>query len=219
MKKNILLLLMPLIIFLGADAQAQEYCADDFCCVDETDFYAKVLGGANFLQNTGIGRNNSKFQSGYIIAGSLGYSWCYGMRLEAEYAYRRNTIRKMHFFGQGFSKHGHLQASSYMANLVWDLPLSSWGYHFWNIQPFIGAGIGYDFQQLHASNSRIVFNQKWNHFSWQVMAGLAYPIFCNTEITLEYKFHQGGSHFNNHAIGVGLVYKWGAGSVLQFLNL
>jgi outer membrane autotransporter protein len=95
-----------------------------------------------------------------------------------------------------------------MANLLWDLPLSSWGCAFWNIQPFIGAGIGYDFQQMHSSNSRIIFNQKWHHFSWQVMAGLAYPLFCNTEITLEYKFHQGGCHFNNHSVGVGLVYKF-----------
>ena len=131
------------------------------------------------------------------------------MRLEAEYAFRRNDIRKIHFFAEGFSKHGHFQASSYMANLLWDLPLSSWECAFWNIQPFIGAGIGYDFQQMHSSNSRIVFNQKWNHFSWQLMAGLAYPIFCNTEITLEYKFHQGGCHFYNHSLGVGLVYKFG----------
>ena len=134
----------------------------------------------------------------------------YGLRLEAEYAFRRNAIKKIDFFVEGSSKHGHFQTSSYMANLLWDLPLSSWGCAFWNIQPFIGAGIGYDFQQMHSSNSRIIFNQKWNHFSWQVMAGLAYPIFCNTEITLEYKFHQGGRHFYNHSIGIGLVYKFGS---------
>jgi opacity protein-like surface antigen len=47
------------------------------------------------------------------------------------------------------------------------------------------------------------------HISSQVMAGLAYWINCNIEGTLEYKFHQGGSDFNNHAVGVGLVYKFG----------
>ena len=95
-----------------------------------------------------------------------------------------------------------------MANLLLDFPLSSWGSAFWNIQPFIGGGIGYDFQQMHSSNSRIVFKQKWNHFSWQVMAGLAYSIYCNTEITLEYKFHQGGCHFYNHSLGLGLTHKF-----------
>ncbi|MDE2589969.1 MAG: outer membrane beta-barrel protein [Patescibacteria group bacterium] len=215
MKKNILLLLMSLLFFRATDAQAQDWCIEDACyyedsySVDETNFYAKVLGGANFLQNTAIDGNKSRYQTGYIIAGSLGYCWCYGLRLEGEYAYRRNAIKEIHFFGEGSSKHGHFQTSSYMANLLWDLPLSFCGNAFWNFQPFIGAGIGYDFQQMHSSNSRIVFKQKWDHFSWQVMAGLAYPIFYNTEITLEYKFHQGGCHFNNHSVGVGLVYKIG----------
>jgi opacity protein-like surface antigen len=209
MKKNILLLLMSLLFFMEANAQAQEWCAEDSCCVDGKNFYAKIFGGANFLQNTAIEKNKTKYQTGYIIAGSLGYYWRNGLRLEAEYAFRRNEIRKIHFFGEGFSKHGHFQTSSYMANLLWDLPVSSRDCALWNIQPFIGFGLGYDFQQMHSSNSRIVFNQKWNHFSWQVMAGLAYPIFCNTEITLEYKFHQGGCHFYNHSVGVGLAYKFG----------
>lgn len=205
MKKNILLLLIPFLLFMASDAQAQEWCDDDGCCVDERNFYAKILGGANFLQS----RNRSTYHTGYIIAGSLGYCWRYGLRLEAEYAFRRNTISKIYFFGQGSSKHGHFQASSYMVNLLWDLPLSSWGCAFWDIQPFVGAGIGYDFQQTHSTNSCVNFSQKWNHLSWQAMAGVAYPIFCNTEITLEYKFHQGGCHFYNHSVGVGFLYKFG----------
>lgn len=193
-----MLLLISFFFFMAADAHAQG-----------PNFYAKILSGANFLQNTAIEGNKSTYQTGYVIAGSLGYRWCCDLRLEGEYAFRRNAIRKIHFFGEGFSKDGHFQASSYMANLLWDLPLSSWRCAFWNIQPFVGAGIGYDFQQMRSSNSRIVFNQKWNRFSWQAMGGVAYPIFCNTEITLEYKFHQGCSHFNNHSVGVGLVYEFG----------
>lgn len=215
-KKQLLRLLMPLLFLMVTDAQAQEQCDEEGSCsyeerscVDGTNFYAKILSGANFLQNTALDGNKSIYQTGYIIAGSLGYCWRYGLRLEAEYAFRRNAIRKIHFFGEGFSRHGHFQASSYMANLLWDLPLSSWECVFWNTQPFIGAGIGYDFQQMHSSNSHIVFSQKWNHFSWQVMAGLAYPIFCNTEIAVEYKFHQGGCHFYNHSVGIGLLYKFG----------
>ena len=185
-------------------------CAKENRCPDGMNFYAEILGGANFLQNTTIDGNKSTYQTGYIVAGSLGYCWRhYGLRLEAEYAFRRNAISKIDFITEGSSKHGHFQTSSYMGNLLWDLPLCSWGCAFWNLQPFIGAGVGYDFQQMHSSNSRIVFNQKWTHFSWQAMAGLSYPIFRNTEITLEYKFHQGGSHFYNHSIGVGLVYKFG----------
>lgn len=209
MKKNIPLLLISLLC-ITADATAQDCCDENnYCCIDEnTNFYAKIFSGANFLQNSTTGRNRTTYQTGYILDGSLGYSWRYGLSVEAEYAFRRNAIEKMHFFGGGVSKHGHFQTSSYMANLLWDLPVSSWGCVCWNLEPFIGAGIGYDFEQMHASNSRIVFNQKWHHLSWQAMVGLAYPIFCNTEITLEYKFHQGGCQFNNHSLGIGLIYKF-----------
>ena len=47
------------------------------------------------------------------------------------------------------------------------------------------------------------------NFSWQLIAGLAYPVFCNTDISLEYRFHQGDSHFSNHAIGFRLEYQCG----------
>lgn len=210
MKKNILLFLMTILFFTASDAQAllmvtdkqpQERHEED--CVDGMNFYAKVFSGPNFLQNTTIEGNKAAYNTGYVISGSLGYCWPCGLRLEAEYAFRRNGIRNIHFVGQGSSKHGYFEASSYMANL------SSWGCPLWNIQAFVGAGIGYDFQHMHSSNSLVIFNQKWNQFSWQLMTGLVYPIFRNTELTLEYKFHQGGSHFYNHSIGIGLVYKFG----------
>lgn len=214
MKKNVFCLLMALLLFMAGNAQAQDECveeccySEECCCYDETNFYAKVLGGVNFLQHTRLNGNKATYQTGYIISGSLGYNCCYGFRLEGEYAFRRNEIRKIHFFGQGFSKHGRLQTSSYMANLLWDLPLTLWGCSFWDMQAFIGAGIGYDFQQMHSSNSNIIFKQKWRHFSWQLMAGLAYPIFCDADMTLEYRYHKGGCHFYNHSVGVGLVYKF-----------
>ena len=40
-----------------------------------SNFYAKILGGANFLQNTTIEGNKATYQTGYIVAGSLGYCW------------------------------------------------------------------------------------------------------------------------------------------------
>lgn len=170
------------------------------------DFYAKISGGANFLQNS---VHRSRYQTGYVISGSLGYSLPCNLYLEGEYAYRENDIRRIHFLGQGFSKHGHFQASSFMANLLWDVPLCWAETGFWDIRSYVGGGIGYDSQKMHSSNSLVIFNQRWDHFSWQVMGGFAYPIFCNTDLTLEYKFHQGGARFNNHSIGIGLVYYFG----------
>jgi len=198
MKKIIPSLLYPLF-FITAHAQAEEKCTV------KGNFYAEALGGANFLQNTTINGNKTTYETGYVVGGLLGYNWNhYRLRFEAEYAFRRNAISRVHFVTEGSSHHGHFQTSSYMGNLLWDWPVS-----FWHIRPFIGAGIGYDFQQMHSSNSRIVFSQQWHHFSWQLMAGLSYPILRTLDISLQYQFHQGGSHFNNNSLIAGLTYKFG----------
>ena len=208
MKKNFLPLFSSLLFVVAADAQEPEGPAKDSCCVDMKNVYAKIYGGANFLQSTSISGNHATYDAGYIFAGSLGYCWLYGLHWEGEYAFRRNAIHKISFVSQGDSKDGHFQTSSYMANMLWYVPLSSWGYGCCNFRPLIGVGIGYDFEQMSASNSLIIFNQKWHVFAWQAVAGLAYTPFCNTELTLEYKFHQ-GDHFYNHAIGIALTYKYG----------
>lgn len=210
--KKLFLIMSALFLSTTSDLKAQEY--SDFCCeetyCENRNFYAEIFGGANFLQTQTSGGIRSDYQTGYIVSGSLGYRWCYGLRTEFEYAYRRNEIRKIHFFGRSFSINGHFQSSSYMGNLIWDLPFCAWGCNFWGIQPFIGGGIGYDFQQVHAHNEGLTLNQHKKGFAWQVIAGLSYPIFCNTDISLEYKFHKGGlNYIENHSIGVGLKYNFG----------
>lgn len=210
MKKSILPLVSSLLFCTAAHADAQKEPTSLKCFDYRMNFYAKAFGGANFVENTTINGNKATYEAGYVAAGSLGYSWNpYGLRVEFEYAYRRNAISKIHFISQGSSTHGHLMTSSYMANLLWDFPLCKWGVKFWNIQPFIGAGIGGDVIRMHASNSLVDFHQKWNKFAWQAIGGFAYPIFRNTMLSLEYQFHQGGGHFYNQSVGIGLMYKFG----------
>lgn len=218
MMKKIQLLVISFLVVLTARLQAQECCERPSCfflgnfCFDKTNLYAKFFGGVNFLQSTDISDTRAKYNAGHIIAGSLGYRFCNGLILEGEYAFRRNSLSKIEFVGQGSSHHGHFQTSSYMANLLWNLPC--WNFVCWNIHSFIGAGIGYDFSEMHSSNSLVIFNQKWHQFSWQVMTGVVYPLFCNTKLTLEYKYHQGGSHFYNNSIGLGLIYTFGCNRFL-----
>lgn len=203
MKRIALSLIASMLFCTGTDVQADEYMASN-------EFYAEAFGGANFLQTEKSGGIVSDYNTGYVVSGSLGYRWCYGLRVEGEYAYRRNSVRKLHFFGRSFSFHGHFQSSSYMANLLWDLPLSRWGCGCWKFRTFIGGGIGYDLQQIHAKNEGIAFRNNKKHFAWQVIAGIGYPLFCSTDISLEYKYHKGGfSYIHNHSLGVGLTYKFG----------
>lgn len=208
MKKNTLLFAISILAISLANAQPSEApVKESYHVIEKSCFYAKIFSGSNFLQDTTLDGNFTQYQTGYTIAGSLGYRWCCGLRLEGEYAFRRNSIEKIQFIQQGSSSEGHSETSSYMANLLWDLPLKSSECNFCNIQPFIGAGVGYDCQQIHASNSRVVFDQEWKHFSWQLVAGLFYSVLPNTDISLEYKFHQGSSSFSNHTVGIGLEYR------------
>lgn len=174
-----------------------------FTSLHGSNFYAEFQGGVNFVQNTNRDGNRASYDTGYILDGFVGYQWQYGLALEFEYAYRRNDLRRIDFVQEGFSTQGHFQNTSLMGNLVWT------GCPIWNILPSVGAGLGYDYQKMHAINTRVLFNQKWNHFSWQLMAGLSYPIFCNAEVTLDYTFHSGGHHFYNHSVGLGLLYNFG----------
>lgn len=208
MGKNILTFSVPILFFMAAGIQAREGDVENTCCLAETNFYGKILTGVNFLQSSKIDANTITYKPGYLIGGSLGYSWQNSLCLEGEYAFRRNAIDKALFFEQGSSSHGYFQTSSCMANLLWNVPCSLWEGAFGNIDSFIGAGIGADFQHMHSSNDQIIFDQKWSHFAWQAMVGLTCPVFDKAEMTLEYKFHQGGSHCYNHLLGVGFVFKF-----------
>lgn len=209
MKKVLLVWLTSLLFFISAQGANYYNFYPDYYFTRDNRFYAKAFGGANFLDRKDRDDVGLRFDTGFIVSGSLGYYWIHGLRLEAEYAYRRNCARRISFFGRSYPLSGHFQTFSYMGNLLWDVPLCDWGVELWGIKPFVGGGIGYDAHQGHGR--RIGVNVKWhrNGFAWQVMAGLGYPIYTNLDVSLEYKFHKGDlKNFYNHSVGMGLTYNF-----------
>ena len=89
--------------------------------------FLAALISCKTLQST---ETNPHIRQGILLPVRWVIVGAYGLRLEAEYAFRRNAIRKIHFFAEGSSKHGHFQTSSYMANLLWDLPYLPGDVHF-----------------------------------------------------------------------------------------
>ncbi len=214
MRKFFLSAIAVTLIPFCTDALAQDFdnsCCDEYeCSEDNLNFYAEVYGGSNYLQTETSGGIKSNFKTGYILGGSLGYRFCYGVRLEAEYAFRKNSYESVHFFGRTFSMDGHFQSSSIMANLLWDIPFASWGWNLWNVQPIIGAGIGYDSQKIRGVNETMHYDQTCRQFAWQMTAGLSYPLFSNIDIAVEYKFHKGGfNYIYDHSVVGGLTVKLG----------
>lgn len=197
--KKIVLALLAMHICLSFYAFADEY--------DDTGFYAKLFGGVNLLQTENHSGIKPSFHPGYMVSGAVGYQWCHQLRAEFEYAFRRNIMSRIHFFGQDFKTKGSFQSSSYMANLLWDC--LTWDCVLRYVQPFVGAGIGYDVQQFHTGEEGFRLNQNRKGFAWQLMAGFNYPICSNTEISLEYKFHKGPlENIYSHVIGIGFTYKF-----------
>lgn len=183
-------------------------CLSSFTYADENSLYAKLSAGVNCLQTESKQGIKPSFHPGYIVSGAAGYQWCYGLNVEAEYAFRRNSMRKIHYFGQDFKIPGSFQSSSYMANLLWDF--SPCNCFFESFQPFLGGGIGYDVQEFHATQDGFRTNQNKKGFAWQLMAGLNYPLFSCIGIALEYKFHKGPlNNIFSHAFGVSFTYKFG----------
>lgn len=58
-------------------------------------FYVKGFGGANFVSTRKRNHERLDFNTGYVIAGALGYRLCNGLRFEGEISYYYNTIDKI----------------------------------------------------------------------------------------------------------------------------
>lgn len=196
--KKVFCVMMTLGICLGSFGHA----------IEISDYYSELLAGANFLQTKENGKIEPDFHPGYIVSGVFGYHLSYGFRIEGEYAFRRNSLINLHYFGQDFLIDGHYQSSSYMANVFWDFSL--WKCIFRCSKPYIGGGVGYDVQQFHASEDSFRFNEDKKGFAWQIMLGLRYSLSSFSEISVEYKFHKGPlNHIYSHVVGIGFTYNFG----------
>lgn len=213
MKNLFTVSLAALLVSTSGSIQAQELfcgnsCGERVFFGNKSLIYLEALGGVNFLKTNTCNGIKSRYHPGYIVASSLGYRWCGGINIEIEYAFRRNEFKNIKFIGRNFSLNGHFQSSSYMGNWLWNIP-TGFGYKFWNFKPYVGAGMGYDFQQVHGSSDDLTFEQTEKGFAWQVMTGLSYPLFCNTMISLEYKLHQGRlTYIYSNSLGVSLTHNF-----------
>ncbi len=219
MKKTLLSVATTMIILSQSQIHADDccdnntklifdnYCSQEICC--ENGFYAGILGGANFLENTPSHGFKANFDTGYSLTGLIGYRFCNGVRLEGEYTYRKNALNDAHirYYGNIDGLDGHFQSSAFIANVLWDLPLSSWGCDIGQIRPYLGAGLGYDYEQVKILDE----HNNGGNYAWQVMGGVSFPVVCNTDIVLEYKFHKSNAkHLYNNTVSVGVKYYFGS---------
>lgn len=168
-------------------------------------------GGVNFLQDEHIksyrypggviGGNGgqTKFDTGFVGLGSIGYGFGNGLRLELEGDFRTNRLQNAPTGSLG----GREEKYGAMANVLFDLDVGS-PYVF----PYIGAGVGYQsvYQKL-ARTGNLAFILPGNNavalpggtittdgtqgsFAYQAIAGLSFPIapVVGLSLTVEYRY-------------------------------
>jgi len=207
MKKTITLIMASVMLLCAKSAFAWDgaqgapcFYEDSSCCEEGNNFYVGGFAGGNWIQTTKNRSHHSK--AGYALLASVGYRWCDALRVEFEYGYRRNKHKNSSGrVGRNNRSNNHFWSSSYMANAIWDIDWCN----EWCLKPFIGGGVGYSLQ--HGRSIGREGQNKRKGFAWQVLAGVAYPICDNTDMSLEYRFHKGKlNHLYNHSFGVGLKY-------------
>jgi opacity protein-like surface antigen len=154
--------------------------------------YIGAFGGVSVLEDgdldvesAGIGYD-AKVESdtGWTAGGALGYAFDFGLRAEAELAYRHNEIDKFHVMGTDASVSGDTTALSALGNLWYDIPISL------AVRPFIGAGIGMaeiGMNNAEAGGMDLIDDSDWV-LAYQLGAGLAYQLSPGLDVTAEYRY-------------------------------
>ena len=183
-----------------------------------------ISGGGGLNQPRDVDVNVAGFESeaehdlGWVGAGSFGYGWQNGLRLEIEGAYRDNGIDTL----AGAAGNGSVKNTTIMTNLIYQYPTTGW------VVPYVGFGVGgghanFDgVRPLGVGANTTVNDSDWS-MAYQGIVGIEYPITSNLGLDLSYRFlYEPNLNFTaangagvdttyqTHAILVGLRWSFGA---------
>jgi outer membrane protein OmpA-like peptidoglycan-associated protein len=156
--------------------------------------YFAVEGGASWVESESLlsalfltagGTSATTLQgeldTGWTILGSVGYAFANHLRAEFEIGFRNNNVDQViTSTGKLISTTGDLSEFSVMANLAYDIPLTS------RLSASIGAGIGADNADLDVAALGVDDND-WV-FAYQGLLGLNYKIGERSQIFLNYRY-------------------------------
>ena len=157
----------------------------------------RAFGAAGSALN---GRQKSQFDPGYVGLMSLGWGFGNGVRAELEGSFRHNELNKLRGAGAPFGGiHGNQRSYGVMANAFYDLDFANFGLGTSIVQPYIGVGAGYiwdDFSKVGASSlpngQRLSINETGSRFAYQGIVGAALPLtqfgIRGLSLTAEYRY-------------------------------
>ncbi|MGZ3633187.1 MAG: porin family protein [Parachlamydiaceae bacterium] len=172
----------------------------------EEGFYAGVLGGAQWANQSTRHHTKVDYKAGYLVGATLGFTWCNNWSVEGEFAYRHDKVDRVKFRGHhgsadvdvsSISRHhkvhnAHLRSYAVMANARYDFAIDC------SFTPYLLGGIGYakskyTIKNRHHDSDVSGSHHKKSHcsengFAYQVGAGFTMPIGYNTTLDVGYRF-------------------------------
>jgi OOP family OmpA-OmpF porin len=171
---------------------------------------------------TGTTGNNTRFKwgDGFNGQGAIGYGLGNGLRIELEGDYYQNEINERSGSPVPGTSSGHTESYGAMANVYYDLDLTSFGIPTFGITPYIGAGAGYQWSHLspittaNADGTLDRVGGTNGSVAFQGIVGLAYPVASvpGLNLTAEYRYMEAlnddafsGEHFQPYGTNKGNV--------------
>jgi opacity protein-like surface antigen len=178
--------------------------------VNLTNWYMRVFAGYNLLTVPSDVETFTDVEGGYVVGGSVGYTFYEIVRLEAELSYRHNNADQLVFEGDlahlQSALDGHFSSFAYMANALIDFPTK------WILSPYFGIGLGgYEewgsagLQLLDKTSSHSKLKHKHKGGAYQAIAGVNFLHYKKIDCALDYRFLDtlSNSHTNhNHSFTV-----------------
>jgi opacity protein-like surface antigen len=130
-----------------------------------------------------------KSSNGAIIAGSVGYVWDNGIRLEDEVGWTGHDLKN-----SAGARNGYSAITTDMVNLVWDIPLDE------NWKLSLGGGIGAGAVRTHMTLATAVppggtadlVNGTRVGLAFQGIAGIAYSLSDDVDLFVDYRYRSVG---------------------------
>jgi opacity protein-like surface antigen len=193
--------------------------------------YIGLQGAATFQREADNSSSDlhitSKYNSGYNVAGVLGWNYGQNWRAEAEIGYRRNGLDKLAVDkatgtglagGQTYAAHGHLGTTDVMGNLWYDFNMGDgW-------KPYVGGGIGWAHINANnvSANGIPLVDDTSNVFAYQLGAGIGYALTPRTTVSVDYRYFatkdptftdtatgtQFNSQYRTNNVGLSLRYRF-----------
>lgn len=149
----------------------------------ERMYYSAKLGGTYLYDATwkesGFPNVKLSYDLGYNVAAALGYYVLEHLRVEAEFAYRKNKLDSGKISGFGsLPASGEIYSTSGMANAYWDFLNNS------DFTPYLGLGLGWSSVKLKGPGG----SDSSSGLAGQFIGGVSYDINETVALTLDYRF-------------------------------